>query len=180
MSGKQNRAIMAQLAPTLCEPDRNAVWQEKERLYAQSIDQGVEPIRGLVAFLDRLDNARVDTAIVTNAPRKMAYHTLGALRLADRFKERIVIGEECEKPKPHPHPYLDGLAMFGVPHSAAVAFEDSPSGIAAARAANIFTIGITSSRTEKELLDAGANIAVDHYEDAALWATMCKQLEIVE
>lgn len=120
-----------------------------------AVDDSVSPIAGLRALLDRLVAERIPHAIVTNAPRTQATHTLNALKLSSHFGERVVIGEECAKPKPWPHPYLAGLRMVDGDASRTVAFEDSPSGIAAARAANLYTIGVMSSRTEQDLTAAG-------------------------
>lgn len=178
MSGKQNRAIMAELAPTLSPPDRNAIWEEKEREYFAYVDAGIHPICGLEALLDRLEAADVRTAVVTNAPRRMAAHTLAALRLDTRFAERVIIGEECASPKPAPDPYIAGLELVGAHRTATVAFEDSPSGIASARAAGLYTVGVMSSRTEDDLKRAGANLCISDYEDPALWAALCERLNI--
>lgn len=178
MSGKQNREIMAELGAHLPKQAQNAIWKEKERLYYSYIEQGIEPLRGLTKFFDHLDAAGVRRAIVTNAPRSMAEHTMAALSINQSFGDRVIIGEECERPKPAPHPYLDGLKLVGAVASRTIAFEDSPSGIASARAAGLFTFGVMSSRTEDDLLAAGANICISHYEDEKLWPLIVEKLKL--
>lgn len=142
------------------------------------MDKGIVPIQGLVALFDRLENAGVKTAIVTNAPRSQAIYTLKALSLQERFGERVIIGEECVKPKPWPYPYEEGLKLVQGHVESTVAFEDSPSGIASARAAGLFTIGIMSSRSEESLHEAGANFCVKNYEDDKLWPCLTEQLRL--
>ncbi len=178
MSGKQNRKIMAELGAHLPEQAQNAIWKEKERLYCDYVDQGIEPLRGLTKLIERLDAAGVRRAVVTNAPRSMAEHTMAALRIRHSFGERVIIGEECERPKPEPEPYLDGLKLVGAAASRTIAFEDSPSGIASARAAGLFTFGVMSSRTEEELIVAGANVCISHYEDEKLWPLVVEKLHL--
>lgn len=178
MSGKQNRNIMAEIGAHLPEQAQTAIWEEKERLYCSYIDQGVEPMRGLLKFFNRLDAAGVRRAIVTNAPRFMAEHTMRALCIDQSFGQNVIIGEECERPKPAPEPYLDGLKLVNSVASRTIAFEDSPSGIASARAAGLFTFGVTSSRTEDDLIKAGANVCISHFEDEKLWPLVVEKLQL--
>jgi beta-phosphoglucomutase-like phosphatase (HAD superfamily) len=49
----------------------------------------------------------------------------------------IVCGEDVALKKPHPEVYLRALALLQVPAREALAVEDSPAGVAAARAAGI-------------------------------------------
>lgn len=169
MSGRQNREIMSDLGASLPLASQTAVWEEKERIYASMLDAGAQPLPGLVAFMDALDKAGTPFCLVTNAPRVMAEYTLKALGLTERFGERVVIAEECDRYKPAPDPYLKGLELLGVEAGRAVAFEDSPSGTQSAVAAGIFTVGVMSSREEGDLQKAGASVCVEDYEDAKLW-----------
>jgi beta-phosphoglucomutase-like phosphatase (HAD superfamily) len=59
----------------------------------------------------------------------------------DRF-ETIACGDEVAAPKPDPAVYLLALTRLGVPASAAVAIEDAPHGVAAARAAGLRCVAI--------------------------------------
>lgn len=88
------------------------------------------------------------------------------------FFEALVIGAECERAKPHPEPYLRGLAALGVSAADAIAFEDSPSGMAAAVAAGLPTFGLLTSQTREALDAAGAVACCADFRDAAIWATL--------
>lgn len=184
ISGKENTKIMADLAPELSEEARVAITEEKDRLYLQYISHdvgtGIVPINGLLSLLDAIDTSKISKAIVTNSPRAAAFDTLDALKLTDRFGKNVVIGEECAKPKPAPEPYLEGLKVVGGTAKRTVVLEDSPSGIASAKAAGLFTIGILSSREEAELLKAGADVCIEDYSDPKLWCIIRKQLQLKE
>jgi beta-phosphoglucomutase-like phosphatase (HAD superfamily) len=55
-----------------------------------------------------------------------------------------VCGEDVRRPKPDPEPYLLAATRLGVPAAGCVVLEDSPTGIAAARAAGCPVIAVPS------------------------------------
>jgi beta-phosphoglucomutase-like phosphatase (HAD superfamily) len=97
---------------------------------------------------------------------------LAAVGLDAFFGERLVIGAECARAKPHPEPYLEGLRRLGVAAEQSLAFEDSPSGMAAAVAAGLATFGVQTTQAEDILLASGAAAVVRDFRDARLWAAM--------
>ena len=56
--------------------------------------------------------------------------------------------EDTDLHKPDPEPYLAVLHAMGVAPREAVAFEDSPNGVAAARAAGIFCVAVPNPMTQ--------------------------------
>jgi beta-phosphoglucomutase-like phosphatase (HAD superfamily) len=60
----------------------------------------------------------------------------------DGVFEVIITGDEIERPKPAPDIYLEACRRLAVSPTEAVAIEDSPAGVAAARAAGLYVIGI--------------------------------------
>ncbi len=54
----------------------------------------------------------------------------------------VVTGDEVSRGKPDPEPYLTAAERLGVEPAACVAIEDSPTGIASARAAGVPTLGV--------------------------------------
>jgi beta-phosphoglucomutase-like phosphatase (HAD superfamily) len=70
--------------------------------------------------------------------------SLEIVGFADRF-DVIISAHEVAAPKPSPDPYLEACRRLGVePGLDVVALEDSPTGVAAARAAGLTVIGIPS------------------------------------
>jgi beta-phosphoglucomutase-like phosphatase (HAD superfamily) len=63
------------------------------------------------------------------------------------FFDTIVTGDECPNPKPHPDLYLAGLKSLGVRPESCLAVEDSPRGLASARAAGVPCIVIPTDLT---------------------------------
>jgi beta-phosphoglucomutase-like phosphatase (HAD superfamily) len=58
-----------------------------------------------------------------------------------------------ERAKPRPVLYLEALDQLGVSAGEAVAFEDSPNGVKAAKAAAIYVVGIPNTVTRELGLD---------------------------
>ena len=106
-------------------------------------------------------------AVVTNAPRDNALLLLRGLGWADRFPV-LVIGDELARGKPDPLPYLTALQRLGADGSRALAFEDSLSGVRAAVAAGVETIGLMTALNEAALLVAGAMAVVRDFTSPEL------------
>jgi HAD superfamily hydrolase (TIGR01509 family) len=95
--------------------------------------------------LDQL-SGRVRLAIVTGSHRDqflLMHQSSGLLP----FFDTIVTGDECPNPKPHPDLYLAGLKSLGVRPESCLAVEDSPRGLASARAAGVPCIVIPTDLT---------------------------------
>ena len=106
----------------------------------------LKPLEGLLDLLDWAEGSGIKIALVTNAPRLNADHMLEVLGLAGRFKVEITI-EEVERGKPDPLPYLTAIERLGISAGEAIAFEDSPSGMRAAKAAGLFSFGVLTGLT---------------------------------
>ncbi|MFO1143335.1 MAG: HAD-IA family hydrolase [Amaricoccus sp.] len=163
--GQPNAAILAQHFPG----EDVAILHRKERMVIDRLADAVEPIAGIHALLDWAEAAGAACAVVTNAPRANAIALLTASSLGHRLPT-LVIGEECDRPKPDPAPYQAAMRALGVTPSQSIAFEDSRSGIRAARDAGVRVFGITSGLSADELLAAGAHAAIRDFTDPALWA----------
>jgi HAD superfamily hydrolase (TIGR01509 family) len=155
-SGRLNPDIVAELLPRLDRSANLDLCDRKEALFRE-MTPSLDPLPGVVALIEAARAARIGVALVTNAPRINADHMLAALGLADVW-DAVVVAEEVGPGKPDPTPYRVALARLGVAASAAVAFEDSASGVRAAAGAGIFVVGLTTSHSAAELSAAGAAV----------------------
>ena len=163
--GQPNAAILERFFPG----EAMAILDRKEAMFRESLAASVEPVPGIHALLDWAEANGAGCAVVTNAPRDNAVAMLAAASLAHRLPT-VVIGDECERPKPDPAPYRAGMAALGATPSRSVAFEDSRSGLRAARAAGAYCFGLTTGLPAEELLNAGAHAAIADFTDPLLWA----------
>ena len=90
-------------------------------------------------------NPPVRLALATSSVSTSARPFLDRHRLTPFF-EVIVTGEEVERGKPHPDIYLRAAEKLDVATDACLVIEDSLSGIAAAKAANMRVAAIPDSR----------------------------------
>ncbi|MBQ0822359.1 HAD family phosphatase [Microvirga sp. HBU67558] len=165
--GRTNEAIFASLLPHLPVERHETYADEKEATFRR-IASDLKPLDGLLELLDWAEARHIQIALVTNAPRLNADHMLEALGLAGRFKVEITI-EEVERGKPDPLPYLTALERLGIRAEEAIAFEDSPSGMRAAKAAGLFSFGVLTGLTAGEMREIGADGAIVTFHDRALW-----------
>jgi HAD superfamily hydrolase (TIGR01509 family) len=166
--GHPNEAIMAHYFPRQ-EPEHRAITDRMEAMFRASLSASVAPVAGIHELLDWADAGGVGCAVVTNAPRANVEAMLAATGLAARLTT-LVIGDELPRPKPDPMPYQEAMRALGATPSRSVAFEDSGSGLRAARASGAYVFGMASGLAPDELRTAGAHQVIADFTDTALWA----------
>jgi HAD superfamily hydrolase (TIGR01509 family) len=166
ISGRLNPEILAELAPHLSPEEAGEIVEAKEAHFRERAG-ALEPLPGLVDFIEKGHEGGLVTVLVTNAPRANALAVLGALRL-DKFFEVLILAEDVGAGKPDPAPYRAALATLGLRPEEALAFEDSPAGITAAVGAGIPTVGIASTHDPEKLRSLGASPVVEDFTDPKL------------
>src|SRR5688572_3622658 len=160
LDGKRNTDIFPDLlGRELPREELLAVSEEKESLYRTLSRGRLAPLAGLERFLEILAANGIPVAVATSGPAENVRHTLAELGLAERITV-IVRGDEVPRGKPHPDIFLAAAARLGVPPAECVAFEDAPAGVAAARAAGMVCVALTTSFSAEAFRAAG--IAPDH------------------
>ncbi|MBP2323674.1 putative hydrolase of the HAD superfamily [Kibdelosporangium banguiense] len=94
---------------------------------------------GIEKWLGQADGLRV--AVASSSPRSWVQPLLRQSGYLDRF-EVVACGDEVAAPKPDPAVYELALRRLGVRAEKAVAFEDTPHGVAAAKAAGLRCVAI--------------------------------------
>jgi len=129
----------------LGEPGRAAeLIEELNELVVAELEHGVEAMVGARELLERLRERRTPIGLVSNSPLRFVRRSIELAGFHEHF-DVVVSAHEVAAPKPAPDPYLEACRQLGVePGPAVVALEDSPTGVAAARAAGLTVIGIPS------------------------------------
>jgi len=142
-----------------------------EQLYALALTQiaaGASPRPGAADLVPRLRATGLPLAVASNSPRR---HLLAGLRrtaMHDAFD--VVLGvDDVVNPKPAPDLYLAACAGLNVAPADAVALEDSPPGVAAARAAGLRVIGIPSVAG---VVLTAADMVADSLADASVYQAL--------
>ena len=168
ISGRANAEIVGDLLPNLSEREGRDIVETKEAGFRERAGE-LQPLPGLLDFLDRVKERGLGTGLVTNAPGENVGAVLPALRLEDYF-DAVATSEEAGAGKPDPAPYRASLKKLGAEPGEALAFEDSVSGIASAVGAGIPTVGIASTQEPDRLLEAGAFTLAKDFTDPDLRA----------
>jgi HAD superfamily hydrolase (TIGR01509 family) len=170
ISGRGNEKILEDLLPHLSEEDWREISDRKEQAFREGLD-GLEPLPGLLEFVEMGKSRGLAIALVTNAPRDNVSAVLAALALAEDFDE-VVVSDDVEAPKPDPAPYRAALRRLDVAPEQALAFEDSTSGVASAVGAGIPTVGLATTQEPDLLAEAGAFMTAADFRDPNLRALL--------
>jgi HAD superfamily hydrolase (TIGR01509 family) len=168
ISGRNTSEIVRDLLPELSDEENRSVGDAKEARFRERATE-LEPLPGLVDFVEWGRERGMSIVLVTNAPGENVRAILLALGLRDSF-DTVVLADEVEAVKPDPAPYRVALGKTGIPPEQALAFEDSVSGISSSVAAGIPTVGIVSSQKPETLLAAGAFVTAEDFTDPQLRA----------
>jgi HAD superfamily hydrolase (TIGR01509 family) len=168
ISGRNTAEIVADLLPDLTDEQGRSLGNAKEASFRERATE-LEPLSGLVDFVERGKERAMKIVLVTNAPEENVEAILFALKIRDLF-DTVVLADEVEAVKPDPAPYRAALEKTGIPAERALAFEDSVSGISSSVAAGIPTVGIASSQDPRRLLRAGAFTTANDFTDPQIRA----------
>ena len=164
--GRRNIEIFGDLLPA---EDPHLMDLAKETAFRERLAEvGLSPLPGLTALLDCFDRHGLTAGVATNAPHANLNAVLDATGLSARFRHKAS-ADDVIHGKPHPQIYLDTLTALGAAPDEALVFEDSPSGIQAARAAGIEVIGLATSLSAETLVGHGATFAVTDFTDPAIY-----------
>ena len=121
-----------------------ALIEELNELVVAELEHGVESMIGARELLHELKGRGTPIGLVSNSPRHFVERSIEIVGFGHLF-DVVISAHEVAAPKPAPDPYLEACRQLGVEAGpSVVALEDSPTGVAAARAAGLTVIGIPS------------------------------------
>jgi HAD superfamily hydrolase (TIGR01509 family) len=130
-----------------------ALHQAKTKHYVALLENTpLHPRRGVVALSEACRQAEIQVALCTSTAIenvKAIGAALSGLLPFDRFAA-IVTSDQIERPKPAPDAYLYCLQRLGVTADEAIAIEDTPVSITAAKTAGIITIATPGATTSAQ------------------------------
>jgi beta-phosphoglucomutase family hydrolase len=159
MYGKRNDEIIRDFFGShLTDEEISAHGAAKERIYREMMAGDVRGVLvpGVLAFLER--HAAAPIALATNAEPANVEFLLDSADLRRYFRV-VVDGHQVQKPNPHPEIYLHTAGLLGTDARDCIVFEDSFTGLEAARAAGMRTVGVKT--THAALPEA--DLAIDNF-----------------
>ena len=148
--GRRNQDWLTHIFGQLSAEEIAAYGAEKEALFRQLYEADIQPLDGLVEFLEKVARGNWPRAIATSAPRANVDFTLEKTGTG-RFFDTILDDSFVTKGKPDPQIYLKTAEALKLPPANCVVFEDSLAGVDAARNAGCKVVGVTTTHSREEL-----------------------------
>lgn len=154
--------------------DHVVLAQEVGRLARVYLPQITQPMPGAVDLVRRLQAVGVPMAVCSSSGPDLIDNALDRLGISDAFEIKVS-GFVLPRGKPDPMPYREALRQLSCGPAAALAFEDSPTGVRSATGAGIATIGlgehlgdmaVACAHLIPDLSHAWAVIGLDHADRA--------------
>jgi HAD superfamily hydrolase (TIGR01509 family) len=127
----------------------------------------VQPVRpGVAQYLAEAGRLGLSMAVASSGTRDWVCGHLERLDLIGRF-HCVKCAEDVPRIKPDPVLYRAAVQELGVDPSEAIAFEDSPSGVLAARRAGLFCVAVPNLLTRHHPFEH-ADLRLDSLADLSL------------
>jgi HAD superfamily hydrolase (TIGR01509 family) len=126
---------------------------QARRMHRDAMLELERALPGVEAWLDEAEAAGYGVAIASSSPDDWVHEHLDRIGLRARFPTIVTAGGPLRS-KPAPDTYLEACARLGVGPHEALALEDSPNGIAAAKAAGLRCVTVPHPLTENLDLSA--------------------------
>jgi HAD superfamily hydrolase (TIGR01509 family) len=170
---------MAHLEELVGEPLEREALNERRYEHELALIEAEELRPGIAEYLAAARRHGLKRAIVSSSTRRWVDMHLDRLEEATGWDAICTADRDPARAKPSPVLYLEALEQLGVPAAEAVAFEDSPNGVLAAKAAGVFCVAVPNEVTrELGLEEAGADLVLDSLADLspeALFARLAKE-----
>ncbi len=124
------------------------------------------PLPGVLEMLTAAKQAGLRLAVASSSPHRWVDGHLTRLGL-DHFFDAVRCADDVARTKPEPDLYLSALDALKVSPDQAIAFENSPNGVRAARSAGVFVVAIPNPITAQLTL-AGENMRVSSMAELTL------------
>ncbi len=156
ISLKRGQSVFDLAGPRHSPVRINNMREQRNRRYAELLQQGVHPMAGVTETLQQL-HGRVKMAIVTSSHRdhfELIHRHTGLLE----FFDFVLTREDYTHSKPHPEPYLMALAKSARPARHCLVVEDSERGLNAAVAAGLDCVVIPGELNRQSDLSSATRV----------------------
>lgn len=156
--GRSDAYMLGEIERALGRPVPDWGYRYREHLHA-AFEAELTAIDGIHGALEAL---RCSTCVASSGTHEKMRLTLGLTGLLDHFRGRVYSVTEVSRGKPAPDLFLHAAERSGVPPGRCVVVEDSRSGVEAARAAGMRSLGYAGGLTPPEWLEGADTVVFDH------------------
>ena len=164
--GRTKEDILRHFLGDLDKDQIRAYGREKDLLFKEEAGS-VSTVAGIRDLLNQLNRAGLPMAVASSGSSERVHYVLDLLGLGDYFAT-VVAGDEVANGKPDPAIFSKAAEKLQVSPDDSLAFEDSVSGVRAARAAGMKCLGIATPPRSQSLLEAGAHGVVSDFLGTSL------------
>lgn len=163
LDGRKKEDILHHFLGELSAEEIHRLGHEKEMLFREEARAELRPVQGVEQLLDGLSRAKIKLGVASSGSGSRVHFVLSRLRFLEYFAA-IVAGDDVSAGKPDPAIFqLTSKKLEVIPEEILV-FEDSVSGVRAAKAAGMRCVGLAESGRATSLLQAGADHIIDHFD----------------
>lgn len=123
-----------------------------------------KPRPGVKYILEFFKAKQVPMALASSSASEIIKTVVDAFGIKDYFKQ-IYSAENETHGKPHPGVYITAASLLGVPVHRCLVFEDSPSGVLAAKAAKMMCVAIPDPENKSHPYIQNADEVIDSLDD---------------
>lgn len=136
------------------------------KLYVEKARELVFVYPGVKETIARVKQAGCKIAVASAADMIKVKTNLACIGADESLFDAFVTGSDVEKKKPNPEIFLKAAESMGVLPENCIVIEDAKSGIAAAKAAKMQCIGITTAFSHEELVLTDVDYIIDDIQKA--------------
>jgi HAD superfamily hydrolase (TIGR01509 family) len=157
---------MRHLEELVGKPLERGALHERRRAHELALIEAEELRPGIAEYFAAARRHGLKRAVVSSSNDQWVEMHLERLGEAAGWDAICTANRDPVRAKPSPTLYLEALELLGARADEAVAFEDSPNGVRAAKAAGIFCVAIPNEVTrDLGLEEAGADLLLDSLAD---------------
>lgn len=168
MVGQGARALIikgfSHTGDTPSESEVDKLFDDYLAYYLDHISDESELFEGFQEVLTELYAQKIPLAVCTNKNAALTNALLDDLNISHYFSA-ITCGDSFDYKKPDPRHLYSTCDLMNADPQKAIMVGDSINDIAAAKAANILSIGVTFGYTETPMSELGADIVIDHFDE---------------
>ncbi|MHA2363449.1 MAG: HAD family hydrolase [Candidatus Hodarchaeales archaeon] len=144
--------------------DINLLLVEKDQIYQELAKESLKAFPGVREFIKFTLKMGYKLIVASSGSTEKILFSLTKTKLIDHFST-IVSSSEVTYGKPAPDLFLKAAEKLDLNPNQCIVFEDSISGIVAAKKASMLAIGITNTFPSNKLRSAGADLVVGSFSE---------------
>jgi HAD superfamily hydrolase (TIGR01509 family) len=152
---------LAIIEERLGRPTRNGFTEDFRAARDAALAEEVTAIGGVRDAIGAIEAEGAERCVASSGAHEKIRLTLGTTGLLELFEDRIFSATEVERGKPAPDLFLHAAKSMGFEPERCAVVEDTPVGIAAARAAGMRALAFVDHAPREALEAAGAHATFD-------------------